>query len=337
MLSKKQVDRAGDTLRSDKISASDALIAKMDAINILSQWRARHVYPLNLAFNLLKRYTDKIGNNAIYGQRLKRVTSVIHKLKRMPETKLSRLQDIGGCRVILSDYERLRNLTHSLAKSKSILDNYKDYITYPKPDGYRSVHFIYECNSSNTEFDKLKIEIQLRTKLQHAWATTVEIIDSFENQGIKLGGGSDDWRRFFYLVADEFARLEKLPFHDNVTTQAERIAEIIQLASNLNVIFKLEQYSKIIDNMSKLDKFERIRYFIIVLKAKDSRTDIFGYFDDVEAENNYKQMEKSNLENPDVNIVLVKADSLKKIKQAYPNYFADSRKFVSSLELILSK
>ena len=49
---------------------------------------------------------------------------------------------------------------------------------------------------------------------------TVEIIDSFENQGIKLGGGSDDWRRFFCLQMG-FARLEKLPFHDNNLTQAE--------------------------------------------------------------------------------------------------------------------
>lgn len=329
MLSKKQVDRTGDVLRSGNVTP--------EVLDILSQWRARHVYPLNLAFNLLKRYTDKIGNNAIYGQRLKRVTSVIHKLQRLPDAKLSRLQDIGGCRVILTDYERLRNLARSLAKSKSILNNFKDYITYPKLDGYRSIHFIYECNSRSPEFDKLKIEIQLRTQLQHAWATTVEIIDSFENQGIKLGGGSEDWRRFFYLVADEFARLEKLPFHDNVATQVERIAEITRLASDLNVIFKLDNYSKIIDSIDKLDRSGQIKYFIIVLKVKESRTNIYGYVDDLDAENSYKELEQNNFANPDVNIVLVKADSLKKIKQAYPNYFADSHKFVSKLEQVLSR
>ena len=328
MLSKKQVDRAGDVLRSENITS--------DSLDILSRWRARHVYPLNLAFSLLKRYTDKVGNNAIYGQRLKRVTSVINKLKRLPEAKLSRLQDIGGCRVILSNYERLRNLSISLSKSKSILDSYKDYITYPKSDGYRGIHFIYECKSKTLEFDKLKIEIQLRTQLQHAWATTVEIIDSFESEELKLGKGSLAWRRFFYLVSDEFARLEKLPVHDIVTGQVGRVTEIRQLSKSLNVIFKLDNYSKIINSIDKLDGFERVKYFLIVLKAKDSRTNIFGYFDDLEAERNYQHIEKINLKDPDVNIVLVKADSIKKIKQAYPNYFADSRKFVSTLERVLS-
>ncbi len=71
-------------------------------------WRGYYVYPLGLAFNLLKRYTDKVGNKAIYGQRLKRIKSIVHKLERMPETKLSRMQDIGGCRVILSDYDNIK-------------------------------------------------------------------------------------------------------------------------------------------------------------------------------------------------------------------------------------
>lgn len=330
MLSKKQVDRAGDILRSDNITS--------ESLDILSQWRTRHVYPLNLAFNLLKRYTDKIGNNAIYGQRLKRVTSVISKLKRMPAANLSRLQDIGGCRVILSDYERLRKLSNSLVKSKSILDNYKDYITYPKSDGYRSVHLIYECTSSVVNADKLKIEIQLRTQLQHAWATTVEIIDSFENEELKLGKGSDEWRRFFYLVADEFARLEKLPFHDNVTSQADRVAEIKRLAVKLNVIFKLESYSSIIHRIvNKISPLHKSKYFIIVLSVKDRRTRMSGYRGEIEAEDKYKQLEQINLDSNDVNIVLVKADSIKKIKQAYPNYFADSSNFVRALEKILSQ
>ncbi len=193
-------------------------------------------------------HTDKIGNNAIYGQRLKRVSSILHKLERLPKAQLSRLQDIGGCRVILSNYEKLRSLYTGLKKSKSISSKHKDYITYPKKDGYRGIHLIYNYGSKNIEYSGLKIEFQLRTKLQHAWATTVEIIDSFEGEQLKLGKGSEKWQRFFYLVADEFASFEELPLHDN--TIENRLSEIKQLCKDLKVIDKLQGYPKVIERVS---------------------------------------------------------------------------------------
>lgn len=97
-ISKGSVDRAGDKLRQNQNDEA--------ALDILAAWRDKHVYVLDTAFKLLKRYTDKIGNNAIYGQRLKRVRSILHKLERLPTAQLSRIQDIGGCRVILSDYDK---------------------------------------------------------------------------------------------------------------------------------------------------------------------------------------------------------------------------------------
>jgi ppGpp synthetase/RelA/SpoT-type nucleotidyltranferase len=107
-ISKKSVDKAGESLRRRQNDE--------DALDTLAAWRNKHIYPLNLAFKLLKKQTDKVGNHAIYGQRLKRVSSILHKLERLPETKLSRLQDIGGCRVILSDYDKLRALSAGLKK-----------------------------------------------------------------------------------------------------------------------------------------------------------------------------------------------------------------------------
>ena len=57
-----------------------------------------------------------------------------------------------------------------------------DYITTPKDSGYRGVHLIYRYYSDKNEtFNGLKIEVQIRTALQHAWATAVD-----ENEQIDL-------------------------------------------------------------------------------------------------------------------------------------------------------
>ena len=62
------------------------------------------------------------------------------------------------------------------------------------------VHLIYSCfagSDEENEWKKTKIEFQIRTDLQHAWATSLEIIDTLE--GIKLKTsmeGHPEWRRF---------------------------------------------------------------------------------------------------------------------------------------------
>ena len=328
--SKKRVDSAGDVLRQRPDHE--------DSLDILSTWRGYHVYPLGLAFNLLKRYTDKVGNKAIYGQRLKRVSSIVHKLERMPQTKLSRMQDIGGCRVILSDYEKLRRLYLNISKSASILSNHKDYITYPKQDGYRGIHLIYQCSSKTTDYHGAKIELQLRTKLQHAWATAVEIVDSFEGEQLKSGGGSNNWRRFFYLIADEFARLEKLPLHDN--SIENRLSELQELSNRLNVIKKLEGYtiaSDIATNTSDVrNKYvKNAKFFILGLDINKSSLQIWHFINQQDAQDLYIKLEKQNISNPEVNVLMVKMSSVKQIKTSYPNYFADSRLFIDKLKTVL--
>ena len=47
----------------------------------------------------------------------------------------------------------------------------------------------------------LRIEIQIRSRLQHAWATAVETVDAFSGTSLKTTGGSGsektDWGRFY--------------------------------------------------------------------------------------------------------------------------------------------
>jgi ppGpp synthetase/RelA/SpoT-type nucleotidyltranferase len=57
---------------------------------------------------------------------------------------LSQMQDIGGCRAIVSSVADVRKLVRSYEKSdiKHSLTQKDDYIVSPKASGYRGVHLI---------------------------------------------------------------------------------------------------------------------------------------------------------------------------------------------------
>ncbi len=92
-ISKNQIKKAGKVLKSNAVS----LEASVEAMNLLSDWRARHAYPLNQAYKLVNRIAKEIDKKAIFGQRLKRAKSIINKLQRM-NSGLNEMQDIAGCR-----------------------------------------------------------------------------------------------------------------------------------------------------------------------------------------------------------------------------------------------
>ena len=56
------------------------------------------------------------------------------------------MQDIGGCRVVLSDVKKVHALRDLLldSKTKNELVKQDDYIENPKDSGYRGIHLIYK-------------------------------------------------------------------------------------------------------------------------------------------------------------------------------------------------
>ena len=149
-----------------------------DALAIINNWRAAHSYPLQILKMALFRRAKRVDCDAIIAQRLKRLSSVSLKLRRNPHMKLSQMQDIGGCRAVLKDVSRVDELTdayeESLAKNPhgrpERVEEY-NYIDEPKRDGYRSVHYVYKYRTLSplhSVFNGLRIEVQLRSRLQHA-------------------------------------------------------------------------------------------------------------------------------------------------------------------------
>ena len=124
--SKKQIDRAGKII----VSPDSTILQEMEALEVLNNWRSSHAYPLQVIASNLRRKNP----NAIVVQRLKRLDSITGKLKRFPEMSLYRMQDLGGCRVILDDvkdvYESVRNYKYS--RIRHILKREDDYIIHQK-------------------------------------------------------------------------------------------------------------------------------------------------------------------------------------------------------------
>ena len=191
---RKEIENASKTI----ITPYQSIIDKEHALKVLNNWRSSHAYPLQVITSNLRRN----NKNAIVVQRLKRLDSIVKKLERFPHMNLYRMQDLGGCRVIVDSidevYETLNKYKNS--RIRHILKREYDYIKEPKPSGYRSYHMVYQFQSDKKDvYNKnMFIEIQFRTKLQHIWATTVEMMGLYTKESLKSSNGNPHILRFLY-------------------------------------------------------------------------------------------------------------------------------------------
>lgn len=147
-----------------------------NAIRVLNQWREAHVISMDYYFDQCVTLSRKFKyRNTVVAQRLKRLPTIIDKLNRFPKMRISSMQDIGGVRVILTSFKLLEKFQKELGNLPA-LKSTKDYIYHPKESGYRGRHLIFKYR------DDMLTEVQLRTRLQHLWATSVETIDVIQLQ-----------------------------------------------------------------------------------------------------------------------------------------------------------
>ncbi len=110
--------------------------------------------------------------------RLKSPASIYEKLERKGfaetvESIRENLTDVAGVRVIVSFPDDIYRLAELLIKQDDIiLFRKKDYIMYPKPNGYRSLHLIVEVPIFlSNEKKYMKVEVQFRTIAMDFWAS----------------------------------------------------------------------------------------------------------------------------------------------------------------------
>ncbi len=346
--SKSKVDCAGDILISETSSPEE----KEKALEILDNWRAIHRYPMHIFKKRLKRVSEKIDKEALAVQRLKRLPSILKKLQRRyygnePTMKLSQMQDIAGCRVVMPNVELTRRLykegyIRGDLKHKKV--NEKDYITNPKEDGYRSIHLIYRYRSDKEgkkDYNGSLVEVQIRSKLQHLWATAIETVDFFTRQAIKSSEGQKEWMDFFRLVSSAFAIMENTPFVPNTPTdEKELYSQIKKKEKELQVIKVMGGWAQAVQVFEKASK-ERpnLQFFLLELDITGEKLNITGYTKGQEekAISDYARAEKRNQGKKEYDVVLVGVDATNDLRKAYPNYFADTKEFLENLKKILNK
>ncbi len=334
--SKNEITRAGNILLSSKIEDERDL-----AYLKINDWRTNHLQPLRV---IKKKIINILGKHKItpflVSQRLKRLTSIIYKLDLNPNMGLGGMQDIGGCRVVLKDVKELEKL-------KKILDNnspykivkFNDYVENPKNSGYRSIHYVYRYSSREGKYNGLKIELQIRTKLQHNWATAVETAGAMTRTSLKSSQGDDEWLDFFKVVSSLFAIKENLPtleIHKDSTVQ-ELMLQSYRLSKKLNIIEAL-RVLRITAKHLEDRKFPEGYYLLYIdIENKTVSLEQYKKGQQDEATKKYLEIEKrieKEVGDTKNAVVLVSADSLKSLKKAYPSYFLDTSEFLLALEKI---
>jgi len=351
---KREVDRAGNALSNENSTVND--IDK--SLKILDNWRSSHSFPLHIFKKRLKEVSAKIDSAALVVQRLKRAPAIIKKLKR-EQTRhmdLSQMQDIGGCRSVISNvklvkklcdeyYHTDKNIKGKHCDLKHIFKNKKDYINNPKPDGYRSVHLIYKYNSDKKQkkYNGLLIEVQVRSKLQHFWATAVETVDHFTKQAIKSNEGEKDWMNLFKLISSVFANMEGTPTVPGTPeNKSELFNHVKSLCDKLQVINKIRSWAGLLKTIERIEQEQhhRSHFYLLDLDigTKELTISVFDKTDEEKANLAYSEAEKKVRQNKlNKDIVLVEADTTKELKKAYPNYFLDTNEFLSILQNYLRK
>lgn len=344
------VNRAGKDLISAQGPVSLADRDRM--LDVINNWRASHHFPLHcLKMTLLNR-AKAVDRKAVVAQRLKRLVSIHAKLvDHSTWMKLTQMQDIGGCRAIVKNIRRLNMLIGAyqkgLAKNPSNRHSFEkenDYISEPKADGYRSHHFVYKYHSLSKKhriYNGLKVEIQLRTRFQHAWATAVETVETFSGQPLKSGGGKDEWKRFFALMGSAIARKERCPIVPGTPKDyRELVSELREIDRKLNVTAVLIGWRtalKVIPSKAP----PNAAMFLLEIDPQEWTLKHKGFSADdvIKASEATLEAEKRIAANvvPGAQVVLVQTSSLRALRTAFPNYHLDSTLFIEILHRIVPR
>ncbi len=168
-ISKSQIDRLGDRLKKGNISDDD--------LRLLDKYRRSFSGAYDLVVGTIR---NELGLEPT-GRPAKSTTSISDKLRR-ESIRLTQIQDIAGCRLIVDNISNQEIVVNSL---NTIFDNISIIDRRSQPShGYRAVHVVITYNDKT-------IEIQVRTSLQHMWAELSEKLSDIVNPAIKYGGGEE--------------------------------------------------------------------------------------------------------------------------------------------------
>lgn len=168
-ISNSQADKLGEQLRVGKVDR--------DALQKLNEYRSSFLPAYKQVEHVL---TETLGC-VVTGRPSKSTIAIVEKLKR-ESIRLPQIQDIAGCRILvrtLRYQDRLREQIELWLPNTRVEDRRAN-----PSNGYRALHLIPQHQSR-------RVEIQVRTRFQHAWAEISEKLADRFGQEVKYGKGPD--------------------------------------------------------------------------------------------------------------------------------------------------
>lgn len=144
-LSRSQVDRLGERLRDADPTQDD--------LRMLDQYRRSFGEAYSFVVRLIRERT-KLNPT---GRPAKSTTAIREKLRR-ESVRLTQMQDIAGCRIVVEDISDQDSAVEDLRScftDVAVVDRRKT-----PSHGYRAVHVIVHHNNK-------QVEVQVRTRRQH--------------------------------------------------------------------------------------------------------------------------------------------------------------------------
>ena len=213
MLNRTEIHKLGKRIRESYGDGTGRV--EVADLEMLQEYRLSYRDTIAEVFKILYDIGKRVDSQCIVTYRIKRINSIVEKLKRYPTTAFEHMVDIAGCRCITGDTKQVYKIVRKLRENPALIIKDKDkekgdYIQNPKPDGYRSVHLYVSLANG----DGKQVEIQIRDREQHNWATLVEISDVII-PGARL--------KEYHTPADllEFHRILSLP-EEKLTSEEKR-------------------------------------------------------------------------------------------------------------------
>lgn len=292
-------------------------VAEEDLV-MLQDYRLSFRDDIAAVFKILYDVSKKHDKHCIVTYRLKRINSIIEKLKRFPTAALENFVDIAGCRCITEDehsvYKIVKKIKHDPRLKVGLI---KDYILNPQPEGYRSVHLYV----SLIESPQKSVEIQVRTRQQHDWATLVEISDV-----IVAGARLKEYGQPADLL--EFHRILSVPEEEWTDKLRKTYFETMRKYDYINLLHEV-----FLQNISLryqwINTFSSaIRDYYLIESGAKQQTKIESYQTFHEAEDAYFDRFKQN---PNANLILTQIPNVtfEQLSTAYSNYVLSTHNFTN--------
>ena len=331
--SNKAVNRAGDVLRD----YNGPLAVYEEALEVVEWWRNAHFMPVYQLMMRARALGAAVDPKSFVANRTKRMPSIIDKMQRRGmHIKLSTMNDVGAGRLVVETVADVRRVVDAIVANPPddlTLIKQKDYISNPAESGYRSHHLIYRAEEGvmgDPNFRGLTVELQVRSRLQHAWATAVETAGTYRREALKSGKGDPRWLRYFALAGTSIAEQEKTSLVPNAPSGKALASAIYQITDELRVVDRLNAYS-IFERYVPNIQPKNAKYFLLELDLNEYQIAVDGFTDFAKATAAYVASERKALGNAAFDVVLVSLDSLWDLKIAYPNYFADTNAFLDAI------